>query len=172
MEVTYTYFDTPLGTFYAAFTTRGICELSLSCRDERDFIERLRRRFGVEPIQDDGLVRPLLRHISNYLNGAHVTWNFDIDVSDATEFQQAVWTEARRIPYGRTVSYGELARRVGRPRAARAVGAAMGANPLLLIVPCHRVVGADGSLTGFGCGLEVKERLLRLEGAMPGEQRT
>lgn len=166
MEVAYTCFDTALGTFYAAFTQRGICELSLSCADEEEFVARLKKRFGVEPVQDDGLVRPLLRQVGSYLRGARVAWNFDIDISDATEFQRAVWEEARRIPYGQTTTYGELARRVGRPKAARAVGAAMGANPLLLIVPCHRVVGADGSLTGFGCGLEVKERLLRLEGAI------
>lgn len=166
MDLIYTYFDTPLGTFYAAFTRRGICELSLSCPDEREFVARLEKRFGVEPVQDDSLVRPLLRMISDYLRGVQVAWNFDIDISAATELQQAVWKEARKIPYGATVSYGELARRVGRPRAARAVGAAMGANPLLLVVPCHRVLGADGSLTGFGCGLDVKEKLLRLEGAI------
>jgi O-6-methylguanine DNA methyltransferase len=167
MEVTYTFFDTQLG---AAFTRRGICELSLSCPDEQEFVARLKKRFKVEPLQDDSLVRPLLRTISSYLRGIHVAWQFDIDISDATGFQQAVWEEARRIPYGTTVSYGELARRLGRPsgkKAARAVGAAMGANPLLLIVPCHRVVSADGSLTGFGCGLDVKEKLLRLEGAIP-----
>ena len=166
MEVAYTYFDTPLGTFYAAFTQRGICELSLSCKDEREFVARLRKRYGVEPVQDDSLVRSLLRQVNGYLRGARVAWNYDIDISHATEFQQAVWEETRKIPYGQTTTYGELAKRVGRPKAARAVGAAMGANPLLLIVPCHRVLGADGSLTGFGCGLEVKERLLRLEGAI------
>lgn len=166
MELTYTYFDTELGTFYAAFTRRGLCELSLSCADEKEFTARLEKRFGVEPVQDDGLVRPLLRMINSYLRGVQVTWNFDIDISCATEFQQVVWQEARKIPYGTTVSYGELARRVGRPKAARAVGGAMGANPLLLIVPCHRVLGSDGRLTGFGCGLDVKEKLLRLEGAI------
>ena len=166
MQVSYTFFDTSLGTFYAAFTVRGICELSLSCADEREFVTRLKKRYGAEPLQDDSLVRPVLKQVNSYLHGSRIAWNFDIDISDGTEFQQAVWNEARRIPYGSTVSYGELARRVGRPRAARAVGAAMGANPLLLIVPCHRVVGADGSLTGFGCGLDVKERLLHLEGAI------
>lgn len=166
MEMRYTYFDTALGTFYAGFTQSGICELGLSYADEEEFVAGLRKRFGVEPLQDDGLVRPLLRAINDYLRGVQVAWNFDIDISDATEFQQAVWEETRRIPYGSTVSYGDLARRVGRPKAARAVGAAMGANPLLLIVPCHRVLGADGSLTGFGCGLDVKKKLLRLEGAI------
>jgi O-6-methylguanine DNA methyltransferase len=167
MKVTYTFFDTSLGTFYAAFTQRGLCELSLSCPNEEEFVARLKKRFGIEPAQDDSLVRALLRQINDYLRGVKVAWSFDIDIFNATPFQQAVWEEARKIPCGQTVSYGELARRVGKPKAARAVGGAMGANPLLLVVPCHRVVGSDGSLTGFGCGLDVKERLLRLEGAIP-----
>ncbi len=83
-----------------------------------------------------------------------------------TPFQQQVWRELRKVPYGQTVSYGELARRVGRPGAVRAVGQAVGANPIPIIVPCHRVVGADGSLVGYGGGLEIKSALLRLEGAL------
>jgi methylated-DNA-[protein]-cysteine S-methyltransferase len=85
-----------------------------------------------------------------------------------TPFQLAVWTELTRIPYGSTVSYGDIARALGkRPVAARAVGLANGANPISVIVPCHRVIGSDGSLTGYGGGLERKELLLRLEGAGP-----
>jgi methylated-DNA-[protein]-cysteine S-methyltransferase len=82
---------------------------------------------------------------------------------EGSAFQMSVWRELRRIPYGDTISYGELARRVGDPTKARAVGAANGRNPLPVIVPCHRVIGADGSLTGFGGGLERKRRLLELE---------
>ena len=85
-----------------------------------------------------------------------------------TAFQLAVWTELTNIPYGSTVSYGDIARALGkRPVAARAVGLANGANPISVIVPCHRVIGSDGSLTGYGGGLERKELLLRLEGAAP-----
>ena len=85
-----------------------------------------------------------------------------------TAFQLAVWTELTKIPYGSTVSYGDIARALGkRPVAARAVGLANGANPISVIVPCHRVIGSDGSLTGYGGGLERKELLLRLEGAAP-----
>jgi methylated-DNA-[protein]-cysteine S-methyltransferase len=80
-----------------------------------------------------------------------------------TDFQRAVWRAVRKVPYGRTASYGEIARRLGRPGASRAVGQANGANPVCLVVPCHRVVGADGSLTGFGGGIEVKKKLLSLE---------
>ncbi|MDE2248604.1 MAG: methylated-DNA--[protein]-cysteine S-methyltransferase [Xanthomonadaceae bacterium] len=80
-----------------------------------------------------------------------------------TPFQLAVWQELGRIPYGATISYGELARRIGRPAAMRAVGAANGRNPLPIVLPCHRVIGADGSLTGFGGGLPLKQWLLALE---------
>lgn len=92
--------------------------------------------------------------------------SFDLPLAPAgTPFQLAVWRALRDIPFGRTESYGELARRIGRPRAVRAVGAANGANPLPIVVPCHRVIGADGSLTGYGGGLDVKRALLELEGA-------
>jgi len=90
---------------------------------------------------------------------------FDLALAPAgTEFQLAVWQALRDIPYGRTESYGELARRIGRPTAVRAVGAANGANPLPIVVPCHRVIGGDGSLTGYGGGLPIKQALLELEG--------
>jgi methylated-DNA-[protein]-cysteine S-methyltransferase len=82
-----------------------------------------------------------------------------------TPFQLSVWQLLRAIPYGQTVTYGEIARRLGRPEAARAVGLANGANPLPIVVPCHRVIGADGALTGFGGGLPIKRALLHLEGA-------
>ncbi|MDE2307160.1 MAG: methylated-DNA--[protein]-cysteine S-methyltransferase [Xanthomonadaceae bacterium] len=84
-----------------------------------------------------------------------------------TPFQLAVWQELGRIPYGATISYGELARRIGKPAAMRAVGAANGRNPLPIVLPCHRVIGADGSLTGFGGGLPTKHFLLTLENALP-----
>ena len=93
---------------------------------------------------------------------------FDLPLSPAgTEFQRQVWQALRSIPYGETISYGELARRVGNPRASRAVGLANGANPLPIVVPCHRVIGANGTLTGFGGGLPIKRALLALEGALP-----
>lgn len=84
-----------------------------------------------------------------------------------TAFQREVWTALSRIPYGRTISYAQLAQWIGKPSAVRAVGAANGRNPLPIVVPCHRVIGADGSLTGFGGGLDAKATLLRLEGAVP-----
>jgi methylated-DNA-[protein]-cysteine S-methyltransferase len=89
---------------------------------------------------------------------------FDLPLAPlGSEFQRCVWDGLLEIPYGETISYGELARRIGRPDRARAVGAANGANPIAIILPCHRVIGADGSLVGFGGGLETKRRLLELE---------
>ena len=83
-----------------------------------------------------------------------------------TDFQLSVWRELQKVPYGKTVSYGELAEMVGNPKASRAVGAANGANPIPIVIPCHRIIGASGGLTGFGGGLDVKQFLLELEGAI------
>lgn len=102
------------------------------------------------------------RQLKEYFSGARET--FDLPLHPlGTPFQQAVWTELRNIPYGITISYGELARRINKPTAGRAVGAANGRNPLPIVVPCHRVIGSNGSLTGFSGGLAAKERLLALE---------
>jgi len=90
--------------------------------------------------------------------------HFDLSLLlEGTDFQKTVWTALRQIPYGETISYKQLAQRIGKPRAVRAVGAANGANPIPIIIPCHRVIGNDGSLTGFGGGLPLKKRLLELE---------
>lgn len=94
---------------------------------------------------------------------------FDLALApEGTPFQLEVWSALTTIPYGKTVSYGELARRLGRPAATRAVGAANGRNPIPIVIPCHRVVGADGALTGFGGGLAIKRRLLEIEAGSPG----
>lgn len=102
------------------------------------------------------------KQLSEYFTGRRT--HFDIELSmEGTDFQKRVWKELQRIPFGETRSYGELAREIKSPKAARAVGAANGRNPLSIIVPCHRVVGASGSLTGFAGGLEVKQSLLNHE---------
>ena len=109
-----------------------------------------------------GALPQAVRQLREYFDGARRT--FDLPLAPrGTPFQQRVWRALTRIPYGRTVAYGELARRIGRPGAARAVGMANHHNPLPIIVPCHRVIGADGGLTGYGGGLERKRWLLALE---------
>jgi methylated-DNA-[protein]-cysteine S-methyltransferase len=111
---------------------------------------------------ESGAVREAARQLSQYFAGTRT--EFDVPLApEGTEFQRAVWRQLQGIPYGETIAYGELARRVGNPKASRAVGAANGANPIPIVIPCHRVIGANGKLTGFGGGLPVKEALLSLE---------
>jgi methylated-DNA-[protein]-cysteine S-methyltransferase len=114
--------------------------------------------------RDSAPFRALARQLAEYFGGERRA--FDLPLApEGTPFQLATWRGLTTIPYGTTISYAELARRVGRPAASRAVGAANGQNPLPIVVPCHRVIGKDGSLTGFGGGLPAKRALLELEGA-------
>jgi methylated-DNA-[protein]-cysteine S-methyltransferase len=110
-------------------------------------------------------LRECARQLGEYIEGARREFQLPL-APQGSEFQRRVWIEIARIPFGETLTYAELAQRAGAPGAARAAGAATGRNPLSIIVPCHRVVGSDGSLTGYAGGIERKERLLRLEGAL------
>jgi len=112
---------------------------------------------GTEPV-----LEAAAEQLREYFAGERTSFDLPLAL-DGTPFQQEAWRALADIPYGETVSYGEQARRLGRPDAVRAVGAANGANPIAIVLPCHRVIGADGSLTGFGGGLETKRRLLDLE---------
>lgn len=125
-----------------------------------DFHARGRRSAG---LPDDPLLREAAAQLAAYF--ARRLRVFDLPLAPrGTPFRRAVWEALLGVPWGATASYGDIARRIGRPRAVRAVGAANGANPLPIVIPCHRIVGADGSLTGFAGGLAVKARLLELEG--------
>jgi methylated-DNA-[protein]-cysteine S-methyltransferase len=119
-------------------------------------------------IADAAPFRTAVAQLEEYFAGKRR--RFDLPLAPrGTEFQRRVWRALTEIPYGKTLSYGELARRIAKPSASRAVGLANGANPLPIIVPCHRVIGADGSLTGFGGGLPIKRKLLALEGTAADE---
>jgi O-6-methylguanine DNA methyltransferase len=118
---------------------------------------------GIEVVEDPARTAGLRRQLEEYFAGERR--EFDLTLApEGTPFERSVWEELRRIPFGETRSYGEIARAIGRPNAFRAVGRANGANPIPIVVPCHRVIGSDGSLTGFGGGLEAKSRLLEIEG--------
>jgi methylated-DNA-[protein]-cysteine S-methyltransferase len=113
--------------------------------------------------RDDAAFQEVIGQIDEYFTGARK--DFDVPLKPSgTAFQLSVWAGLREIPYGETISYGELARWIGNPRAVRAVGRANGSNPIAVIVPCHRVIGANGTLTGYGGGLDRKAKLLALEG--------
>jgi methylated-DNA-[protein]-cysteine S-methyltransferase len=115
-----------------------------------------------DPVEDRAPFKEVIRQLQAYFEGK--LKEFDVPlVLEGTEFQLLVWRNLQKIPYGETVSYGQLARRIGSPDAARAVGLANGSNPIPIIIPCHRVIGSDGGLTGFGGGLPIKKKLLALE---------
>ena len=115
-----------------------------------------------DAITDDPWFKDLAAQLDAYFVGELTSFDVEMNLV-GTPFQRSVWSRLREIPYGETISYGELARRIGNPQASRAVGLANGRNPVAIIVPCHRVIGADGSLTGYGGGLERKTWLLEHE---------
>ncbi len=108
------------------------------------------------------LIRETIKELQEYFNGNRKDFSIPIRIK-GTEFQKSVWKKLMEIPYGETCSYGEIARRIGNPKAARAIGMANNRNPISIIIPCHRVIGANGKLVGYGGGLDIKERLLKLE---------
>ena len=148
-------FESPVGPLIARANADGLTHLVFARRAKAaprgHADDRARRHLDAVRIQ-----------IGEYFEGGRRTFAIPLRPSGSA-FYMRVWQALREIPYGQTISYGELARRVGEPDAARAVGAANGANPIVIIVPCHRVIGADGTLVGFGGGLERKRTLLDLE---------
>lgn len=168
-EISYTIVDSPFGRMLVAVTARGICALSVHQSDEWQERE-LRRDFrAARIVRDDGAARPAAQAVLRYLSGETARCEAPLDVS-GTPFQLSVWRELRAIPEGATRSYGEIAARIGRPSAARAVGHANGSNPVSILIPCHRAIGANGKLTGYRWGLETKKKLLAFEHARATRQ--
>ena len=172
--------DTDLGWIGLVFSVGGLRAATLPRQDRDDALREVLVLGGQEeaPEGELGNLPQLLRRYARgepVLSGVEgpVAFPDSLDLAGVTPFQRAVWLATRDIPYGETRSYGWLAARVGQPGAARAVGQALATNPWPIIVPCHRVVGADGGLGGYGGGLDMKERLLRLEGMgkEPGRKR-
>jgi len=153
-----------IGTIRVAATSRGVCKIALGKETAADFFGWLKRRIGDAPRRPErsGIVAMALDQIVEYLNGTRREFDLPLDLR-GTEFQRSAWSAVAGIPYGQTRTYAQVAHTIGQPLAVRAVGAANGANPLPLVVPCHRVLGSDGSLTGYGGGLDVKQRLLEME---------
>lgn len=154
----YDEIDSPVGPLLVAADEAGLRLIHFQAG-------RRRRKPDPSWEHDPAPFRALAKQLGEYFRRERRT--FDLPLAPrGTPFQLATWRALSKIPYGQTISYAELAQRVGRPAAARAVGAANGANPLPIVVPCHRVIGKDGSLTGFGGGLDQKRALLELEGAL------
>jgi methylated-DNA-[protein]-cysteine S-methyltransferase len=151
----YTHLTSPLGTLLLAADDSGLRLISFPK--------------GKEPAtpdstwsKDETPLREPIRQLCAYFAGELETFNLPL-APQGTPFQQKVWSELLKIPFGETVSYGQLAQRIGNPNASRAVGLANGSNPIPIVIPCHRVIGSNGKLTGYGGGLPIKEKLLALE---------
>jgi AraC family transcriptional regulator of adaptative response/methylated-DNA-[protein]-cysteine methyltransferase len=157
--IRWTTFDSPLGTMLIAATAKGICRLTFD-----DSVESLQRLFPKATIvEDDGGLRDLVHGALAAIERPLAAPDLPIDVA-GTAFQEAVWRELRRIPAGETRSYAEIAAAIGAPKAVRAVGSANGDNHVCVLIPCHRVIRSDGSLGGYGGGIERKKKLLAAEG--------
>jgi len=148
-----------------ASSPRGLLALTLPEPTQERALKPLLERWGEQP-HDDPRLDDLKAKFQQYFDGQQVLFDEPLDLSRATAFQRRVWSVVRDIPYGETRSYGQIARQAGSPEAARAVGQAMATNPVPIVVPCHRVIGSDGDLRGFGGGLDLKRRLLEMEGSL------
>jgi O-6-methylguanine DNA methyltransferase len=163
--------DSPIGRFRVATTELGLAYVELphsSGRGMRDYLERyVSERRCVDEIGPNAAA---MEQVLEFLAGERIDFAVPLDLR-GTPFQRAVWDVLLKIPYGETCSYAEVAQAIGRPGAQRAVGSANNANPVALVVPCHRVIAADGSLGGYGGGQDLKARLLAMERSSPSVER-
>jgi len=160
VDVRFDIVESPVGDLFLAATPRGLCRISYTIDGTEDELARV---FGPRVLRlplDD-----VRRELDEYFEGKRRDFDLPLDLR-VGEFYGEVLKELAHVPYGQTDTYGHLAARVGRPKAARAVGTVMNRNPIPIVLPCHRIVGANGSLTGYGGGLDAKRTLLELEGAI------
>jgi methylated-DNA-[protein]-cysteine S-methyltransferase len=165
VSAVYTVVETDVGPVRLAATDEGLCKIALGMETPESFASWLARHVG--PATQEAESRLLTRaatQLNAYLDDDLREFDLPLDLR-GTSFQRSVWRAVADVRYGQTVTYSEIAARIGRPNAIRAVGAANGANPLPILIPCHRVIGRDGTLRGYGGGLHIKEALLSLEGA-------
>ncbi len=162
----YTTQLTPWGCIALVGSDEGLVRLTLPFDREKDALSEVARELTGFAVLDSAPFASLMPRLMRYFAGEAVDFSdVPLDLSRTTPFRRRVMNAVRRIPRGDVMSYREVASKVGRPLAARAVGATMAANPVCIIVPCHRVVGSDGALVGFGGGLQMKQRMLEMEGA-------
>lgn len=160
----YTLFDYKGWSMYIAATEKGLCYVG-SQNEPLDELEKwVNKKFKhAKLIANHEQLTPYIQELMDYIDGKIKDFTYAFDLK-GTDFQKNVWHQLCTIPYGETVCYSDVAKKIGNPKAVRAVGTAIGANPIAVIIPCHRVLGKDGSLTGYSGGLPIKEKLLQLEG--------
>jgi methylated-DNA-[protein]-cysteine S-methyltransferase len=159
--------DSPIGAFYVGVSEQGVVALSFE-ESEDHFLAWLQRKTGGAVVREPDKLREVVSQVLDYLEGRRKGFTFTYDLRSLTPFQRSVLTTVQKVPRGEYLTYGELARRIGKPGAARAVGQALGSNPIPVLIPCHRVLASDGSLGGYSGrgGVRTKEALLRLEEAL------
>ncbi|GAB3479109.1 methylated-DNA--[protein]-cysteine S-methyltransferase [Polaromonas eurypsychrophila] len=157
-----TRYESPLGSIIIAATAEGLAGLWFD--GQRHLPAELVGPAVWPSDPEHPVLKEVIRQLSEYFAGQRIEFDVPLDLAYGTAFQQSVWQALLKIPQGGTASYSEVSARIGKPAAVRAVGAAVGRNPVSIIVPCHRVMGANGSLTGYAGGLERKSALLKLEG--------
>jgi len=161
--LSYTSTGSPLGDLWLAATRQGICLLRFGLTEE-EWVAALSGETGAMAQRAPGHLAEACQQLAQYFGGDRRSFDLGLDLRRGSAFQHEVWAATSRIPYGQVRTYGDIARAIGAPGAARAVGGALGANPVPIFVPCHRVVRADGGLGGYREGVEIKRALLRLEG--------
>jgi methylated-DNA-[protein]-cysteine S-methyltransferase len=165
LDVAYDVIDSPVGDLFVAVSNRGLCTISYDADAEHQ-VERLARGFGSRVLRSPRPIDSTKRQLDEYFEGKRQRFDLEVDLRLARDFGRTVLEELGRVPFGEVTTYGALAAKAGKPRAARAVGTIMNRNPIPIVLPCHRVVGANGSLVGYAGGLERKQTLLKLEGAL------
>ena len=164
MRIYVSELHSPVGTLYLASSNQGVVCISLSGRE--DFFKDLEGLVpDMELEENDSKNEGVVRQLKEYFSGARKDFDLPLHLI-GTEFQKLVWRQLYRVPYGRTASYKEIAEKIGKPKAMRAVGQANHRNPIPIIIPCHRIIGANGQLVGFGGGLDMKRFLLSHEGVL------
>jgi methylated-DNA-[protein]-cysteine S-methyltransferase len=165
VDVGFDVVESPIGPLFVAASERGLASISFDPEPERQ-LERLARIAGPRVLRSPGSVDLARRELDEYFSGKRKAFDLSLDLRALPPFTIEVLRELARVPYGETTTYGRLAARVGRPRSARAVGTVMHRNRIPIVLPCHRVVGSTGDLTGYAGGLDRKLTLLRHEGAI------
>ena len=157
----------PIGNVMLAVTNQGLAALDFGVTEEK-FISKVKRGLKSTPQHSPGKLSAIVKQVREYLLGKRTEFDLTLDMRLMTDFQRTVLQATQAVPRGSVATYGEIAKRIGRPKAARAVGQALGRNPIPLVIPCHRVLASDGSLGGYsgGGGLATKRQLLQLEGAL------
>ncbi len=166
LDVSFDVADTPIGPLLLAVTERGLCRISFDPEPDRE-TETLARTFGVRVLRAPRQLDPVRRELDEYFEGNRRDFDLPLDLRGREGFSRDILERLAKVPYGEVTTYKSLAVEAGNPRAARAVGTIMNRNPIPIVLPCHRVVGSNGSLVGYGGGLERKRLLLDLEAGTP-----